>query len=329
MELTQEYKNKVFTAIIESRKLFDGSDEAYAKKLDFSNSVFNRIKKGEREKLLSDSKLLKIGKILDVTNQDTDIRIAKTDVYKKIEKDLHSVKDQSIALIFCDEVEIGKTFCVKDVSKKIPNVFYIDCSQCKTKLKLIRTMAKAVGIDSTGKYNEVKDLLKYAISAIEKPAFVLDDSGYLELSAFIEIIELWNYWEDTCGWYMIGDDTLKAKIKKAIKNNVVGFRAFLSRFNNSFLSIVPVKREKKHEFYSLLISDFFHANLPESEHYRINDLIVKCIGLEKKVDIKSINEKNKDREEIEVFGALRRAKTFLKLIKKEVKYEVNSSAYAS
>ena len=315
MELTQQFKNRVFTAITESRKLFDGTDVAYSKKLGIDNSVFNRIKKGESDRLVSDTKLLQIGKILDVSDHDTEIIVAKTDVYKKIEKDIHSCKASSIALIFCDEPEIGKSFCAKNVSKKLANTFYIDCSQSKTKQMLIRKMAKTVGIDSTGKYSEVKELLKYAISAIDKPVFVLDDAGYMELPAFIEIIELWNYLEDTCGWYMIGDDTLKEKIKRAIKNQVVGFRAFLSRFNNSFLSIIPTKREKKYDFYSLLISDFFHANLPADQHYKINELIVKCIGLEKEISIRGVNEKNKDREEIEVFGALRRAKTFLKLDK--------------
>jgi hypothetical protein len=328
MEITQQFKNKVFTAINEGRKLFDGTDGAYSKKLGIDSAIYNRIKKGETERLISDGKLLQIGKILDVSDSNTEIKIAKTDVYKKIEKDIRSCKEESIALIFCDEPEIGKSFCAKSVSKQLQNTFYIDCSQAKTKLMLIRKIAKTVGIDSTGKYNDVKELLKYAINAIEKPTIVLDDAGYLELPAFIEIIELWNYWEDSCGWYMIGDDTLKEKIKRAIKNNVVGFRAFLSRFNNSFLSIIPAKREKKHEFYSLLISDFFHANLPAEQHGKINDLIVKCIGLDKEVSIKGANEKNKDREEIEVFGALRRAKTFLKLLNKETKDEVKKSAYA-
>lgn len=328
MELTKQFKNRVFTAIIESKKLFDGTDSAYAKKLGIDNSVYSRLKKGEKDGLLSDTKLLQIGKILDVSDHDTEIKVAKTDVYKKIEKDILSCKSESIALIFCDEPEIGKSFCAKNVCKNVANTFYIDCSQSKTKQMLIRKMAKTVGIDSTGKYSEVKELLKYAISAIDRPTFVLDDAGYLELPAFIEIIELWNYWEDTCGWYMIGDDTLKEKIKRAIKNQVVGFRAFLSRFNNSFLSIIPPKREKKYEFYSLLISDFFHANLPVEQHGKINDLIVKCIGLEKEISIKGVNEKNKDREEIEVFGALRRAKTFLKLLNKENKNETKTSAYA-
>ncbi|WP_395974199.1 ATP-binding protein [Chryseobacterium cucumeris] len=328
MEITQQFKNRVFTAIIEGRKLFDGTDIAYSKKLGIDNSVFNRIKKGETDRLISDGKLLQIGKILDVSDSSTEIKVAKTDVYKKIEKDLISCKEESIALIFCDEVEIGKTFCAKNISKKMPNTFYIDCSQSKTKQLLIRRIAKTVGIDSTGKYGDVKELLKYAINAIEKPTIILDDAGYLELPAFIEIIELWNYWEDSCGWYMIGDDTLKEKIKRAIKNNVVGFRAFFSRFNNSFLSIIPTKREKKHEFYSLLVSDFFHANLPQEQHGKINDLIVKCIGLNKEVSIKEANDKNRDREEIEVFGALRRAKTFLKLLNKEIKNEAKTSAYA-
>lgn len=328
MEITQQYKNKVFTAILEGRKLFEGSDIAYSKTLGIDKAVFNRLKKGETDRLVSDGKLLQIGKILDVTDNNTEIVIAKTDVYKKIEKDIQSCKEESIALIFCDEPEIGKSFSAKNVSKNIPNTFYIDCSQSKTKQLLIRKIAKTIGIDSTGKYGDVKEMLKYAINAIDKPVIILDDAGYLELPAFIEIIELWNYWEDSCGWYMIGDDTLKNKIKRAIKNEVVGFRAFLSRFNNSFLSIIPATRAKKHDFYSLLISDFFHANLPEEHYDKINDLIVKCIGMDKEHSIKDANEKNKDREEIEVFGALRRAKTFLKLLNKSMKNEVKTSAYA-
>lgn len=320
MEIPQNIKNKIFSAIISERKLFEGNDTSYSKKLGLNTAIFNRIKKGETERLISDSKLLQIGKILGVNNDSNEIKTANTAVYKKIENGIHQCKEHSIALILCDEPEIGKTHCAKKVSKSIPNAFYIDCSQNKTKQLLIRNIAKTIGIDSTGKYVDVKELLKYSINLIEKPIIILDDAGYLEMSAFIEIIELWNYWEDNCGWYMIGDDTLKGKIKRAIKNNVVGFRAFLSRFNNSFQNITPPTKDQRIEFYSSLVSDFLHINLPQEEQYRIGELIPKIVGIDLTQNIKDV-QKNKDREEMEVIGALRRAKTFLKLIRKEIQDE--------
>lgn len=322
MEITKNLKDKIFNAILENRQLFDGNDSAYSKTLGLNTAIFNRIKKGETEKLVSDGKLLQIGRLLGVDNDLNDIKTAETSVYKKIESEILKCKEHSISTIFCDEPEIGKTHCARNVCRSLQNGFYIDCSQNKTKQLLIRNIAKTIGIDSTGKYVDVKENLKYSINVIEKPVIILDDAGYLEMSAFIEIIELWNSTEDHCGWYMIGDDTLKGKIKRAIKNEVVGFRAFLSRFNNSFRNITPPTKDEKISFYSTLISDFLKVNLPESEHYRIQQFIIEIIGID---DYSRV--KNKDRQEMEVIGALRRAKTFLKLIRKEISNE--KSAYTN
>ncbi|MGQ3647375.1 AAA family ATPase, partial [Ornithobacterium rhinotracheale] len=90
------------------------------------------------------------------------------------------------------------------------NAFYIDCSQAKTKQLFIRLLAKTIGVDSTGRYADVKNTLKTYLAYLEKPLIVLDEAGDLDYTAFLELKELWNATQGHCGWYMIGADGLRA-----------------------------------------------------------------------------------------------------------------------
>jgi len=53
---------------------------------------------------------------------------------------------------------------------------YIDCSQVKTKLKLVRRIATEFGVDSKGRYSDMYDNLVYYLRSIDKPLIVLDGS---------------------------------------------------------------------------------------------------------------------------------------------------------
>lgn len=97
---------------------------------------------------------------------------------------------------------------------KAKNGFYIDCSQAKTRIHFVRLLARTLGVDDNGKHYEVKANIKYALSVLEKPLIVLDEGGDLEYSTLMIIKELWNASEGNVGWYMMGADGLKAKMKK-------------------------------------------------------------------------------------------------------------------
>lgn len=315
MEISKKYKNRVIKAIFEARQNYTGSDMAFAKTLGINGAIFSRLKNGETEQIVSDAKWLNIGRILDVKLYDKKWNTARTAVYNKVENDILNCKNNSTSLVLVDECEIGKTYSARQVVKTLKNAFYVDCSQAKAKQAFIRLLARTIGVDSTGKYNEVKKDLKYALTLLEKPVVVLDEAGDLEYNAFLEVKELWNATEGTCGWYMIGADGLKAKIQRGINNHKVGYREIFSRFNNKFMRVVPAGYDAKEEFYKIMVSEVLVANLPEELHYQINELVPKILGI--KTDKKELVEGNE-------LGCLRRAGTFVNLILQKYEKSLNT-----
>lgn len=308
MEITNDYKNRVLSALFEARNNYTGSDSAFSKTVGLNVSVFNRIKKGEStDGLISPAKWLSMGRILDVKLNDKNWITARTAVFNKIERDLQDCKQNSIALIMVDECGIGKTYSARQIVKTIKNAFYVDCSQAKVKQQFIRLLARTVGVDSDGKYSDVKKDLKYAISNIDKPVIILDEAGDLEYNAFLELKELWNATEGDCGWYMMGADGLRSKINRGINNKKVGYREIFDRFNNKYMKSVPAGFEAKLDFYSEMISEVLVSNLPLDQHYKINELVPKILG-----------------DDALFLGCLRRAHTFVNLLKQNNEASVNA-----
>ena len=308
MEIPNNFKNRVLSALFVARNNYTGVDSAFAKTVELNVSVFNRIKKGEStDGLISPAKWLRMGRILGVKLDDDKWVIAKTAVFNKIENDLKSCKEHSISLLFVDECEIGKTGSAIPIIQTIQNCFYVDCSQAKTKQMFIRLIARTVGVESTGRFYDVKNDLKYALTNMEKPVVVLDEAGDLEYNAFLEIKELWNATEGHCGWYMMGADGLMEKFMRGIRNKKVGYRETFSRFNNKCMSIVPAGPEARKDFYAEMISEVLVANLPQDKHYLINDLVPQILG-----------------KDSMFLGCLRRTRTFVKLIKSEHEASVNA-----
>ncbi|MBS0647357.1 MAG: ATP-binding protein [Verrucomicrobia bacterium] len=299
MQISAAFKAKILTAIAENRNNFQGSDAAYAKTFTISPAIYSRMQKGEIEQVLSESKWLHIARMLDVKLNEEKWNTAKTDVFAKVQRDLKSCKENSSALILVDECGIGKTYCARHIVRSMKNSFYVDCSQTKTKQQFIRHLAKTIGCDNKGKYQDVKADLKYAILFMEQPLIVLDEAGDLDYPAFLELKELWNATEGACGWYMMGADGLRAKIERGINHRKVGYREIFDRFNNKYMKAVPMGAENKEAFYAKLIGDVLLANLPAAEQRKLNVYVKKVLAT--------------DGGE---HGTLRRAKTVVNLLKK-------------
>lgn len=109
---------------------------------------------------------------------------AKTPTYAFISKQLEMCQESGLSAILCDMPNIGKTFSAKVYVKNHKNAVYVDCSQVKTKLKLIRYIAKEFGVSSYGRYGDVyEDLVAY-LRTIDTPLIVLDEAGDLQYEAF-------------------------------------------------------------------------------------------------------------------------------------------------
>lgn len=278
MIISNEFKSKVRTAILDKRKNYGGSDTDYAKTLGLKPSIYSRIKKGETERILSDTHWITIGRELDVKLFENKWKVARTSVYNQIESSLTFCKELSKSMIMAEDCGIGKTFCTRHIVRNMKNAFYVDCSQGKTKQQFIRLLAKTVGVDNKGRYVDVKGNLKYYINLLEKPLIVLDEAGDLDYNAFLELKELWNGTDGSCGWFMIGADGLRAKINRGINNKKVGYAEIFSRFSDEYVQIVPSGTVDRKNFYSNLIGAVASANANDQK--KVNVLVKRCLDKE-------------------------------------------------
>lgn len=295
MELSTHFKTQVLDGLRAVRANYGGSDATFAKQWGINPSVWSRLKNGESGNLLKETAWLTIGRKLNISTSNTAWNIVRTDVFNAIEEDVLLCKAHSMSLMFVDECEIGKTETAKYLAKTVKNCFHIDCSAAKTKSRFIREFARVLGLETGGRIGDLIDSIKYALNTLEKPVVIFDEAGDLEYSAFLEIKSFWNATELNCGFYMMGADGLRAKIKKGIENKKVGFRENFSRFGSKYMSIVPKDRDQRTDFYKKLINDVLQANVEDKN--QIPQIINKCLA----ADLDGH------------FAALRRAKNLLKI----------------
>jgi hypothetical protein len=278
MNLTNDFKAKVRLAILEKRANYGGSDADFSKSLQMNNAVFSRLKKGETEKILSDTAWITIGRLLQVKVYEDNWKVARTSVYTEIEDNLSFCKELSKSMVLVDDCGIGKTFCTKHIIRKMKNTFYVDCSQAKSKQMFIKLLARTIGIDNNGKYNEILDNVKYYITTLEKPLIILDEAGDLQYDAFLELKGIWNGTDGVCGWYMMGADGLRKKIQKGLSAQKVGYAEIFSRFSDEFIKLVPNGKADRQAYYTELIGAVASANVEDKS--KIKPLVNKCISKE-------------------------------------------------
>lgn len=305
MEISNELKQQIRSAMLAARENFGGSDSAFAKSLSIDNSVYSRIKKGDVEKVLSPGQWLNIGRKYQVALNNTSWKAASTEVYQQMEDNFHFCQQNQTSMILVDDCGIGKTYCAKIIISKMKNAFYVDASQAQTKIRLVRQLATALGCDTTGKYYEVLENVKYAINILETPFICIDEAGDLEYNAYLELKGIINATENNCAWYMIGADGLRAKITKGINNHKVGFAEIFSRFSDDFVTLVPRNPEERKQFYIKLFGDVAQINVQDKG--QVNEIVKSCMV---KVDSPYKNKRGQEDGRIK---SLRYLKTLVKV----------------
>ena len=274
--LTTEFKEKIINELHERRKLYDGSNGAFAKQLGLSAAIFSRLNNGQHMGILKTTQWIMIAQFLGITLEDRKWNVARTDVFNQIEEDVQFCQAHAKAMIFVDDCGIGKTFTAKYLSRTLKNCFYVDASQAKTRQAFIRLIAKTIGGESKGQYFAVKETLKFYLRSVNKPILIIDEAGDLDYEAFLELKELWNATENYCGWYMMGADGLRAKIERGIANKKVGYAEIFSRYSEKYQSIVPRDKQERNAFYKRLIADVLSANNCEPD--QINTIAKRCLS---------------------------------------------------
>lgn len=271
MELTKEIKLRILEAIKADRENYS-SDNKHAVTLGINNSAYNVLKKGVINKVVSDANWVGIARRLNVAlKEDTKWIPAVTPTFSFITEQLETCQMSGVSGILCDMANIGKTFTARIYAKTHKNAIYVDCAQVKSKLRLIRFIAKEFGVNSHGKYYDVyEDLVSY-IRVLDNPLIILDEAGDLQYEAFLELKALWNATERSCAWYMMGADGLQEKINRSIECKKVGYTEMFSRYGDQYSKVVPEGAEERKEF--LLAQTIAVANLNVPEGYKTMDVV--------------------------------------------------------
>lgn len=244
--INNEIKKKILATLEVSRNNFAGSDSKFAISLGVSASQYSRVKNGELDKVLSDAQWISIARKIGINlNESTEWKTANTPVFEFITTQLEACQAGSLSALLCDMSDIGKTYTARHYASTHRGVVYVDCSQVKSKQKLIRHIAKSFGVGSTGRYADVYEDLVFYLKTLPTPLIILDEAGDLDYTAFLELKALWNAVENACGFYMMGADGLEAKINRSISVKKVGYTEMFSRFGKRYGKAVPVGKEER------------------------------------------------------------------------------------
>jgi len=273
--MNTEIKIKILEAMKLARAGFD-TNAKMAVSLDISSSILSRLFNGEIEGLLTDAKWFRIARRLDVQLRDEQQWItAKTPAYKFIHAQLAACQKSGLSGLLCDVADLGKTHTARCYVKENKYAVYIDCSQVKSKQKLIRQISKELGLGNTGKYSDVYADLVFYLRSIPNPIIILDEAGDLDYPAFLELKALWNATEGACGWYMMGADGLKEKIKRGKDLSKVGFAEIFRRYGSKYQKVTPDGAEAYDEFVKTQIAMVAKANM---EAVNVPEMIAKVNG---------------------------------------------------
>lgn len=268
MELELEKIEKIAEAIKENRENFP-SDAKHANYLGIAASVYTRIKKGERDRVLDLGKWINIARLLDVELNDSIVlKTAETSIFIYMTEQFTICQNESISNIYCDIHDIGKSHSAKVYAATHKNAVRIDCTQAKNKQRLIRNIARAFGITSEGRYFDMYEDLCYYLRSLNKPLVILDDAGDLCYEAVLELKALWNATENCCGWYMIGTPALAKKLERWAILGKVGSAETISRYGGIDSGITPKSEADQKAFIEKSIAAIIKANVPAGTNIR-------------------------------------------------------------
>lgn len=290
IQITPELKSRILQGLKDGVNNYGSSASRYARSLGINAAAFSRLMAGDTEKVLSNNNWLSIARKLQINLRSArEWKTAETPVYTFIYNTLEKCQSEGISAIICDMADIGKTYTAKIYAKANKNVVYIDCSQVKTRQKLVRQIAQEFGVDHTGKYADVYGDLVYYIQGLENPLIILDEAGDLNYDAFLELKALWNATERSCGWCQIGADGLKEKIRRAITNRKVGYVEIFSRYGKRYQKPMPESSQEADKLTKLQASLIIKANAPAGTD--INQMILKTEGSLRRIynEISKIN----------------------------------------
>ncbi|MFV0507469.1 MAG: AAA family ATPase [Bacteroidales bacterium] len=268
--ISTEQKQKIAEAVRQGRTNYS-KDVKYAVSLGISASQYSRaFNKGEMNKVLSDANWLSIARRLGVNlgNRRSWVT-ANTEVYEYITTQLEICQERGVSYMLCDLSDIGKTYAARMYARSNKNVVYVDCSQFKSKQRLIRAIAKEFGVGHTGRYVDVYEDLLFYIKILDNPMIIMDELGDLNNDALLECKALWNGVEN-CAFYVMGADGLEARMRRGIAHEKVGYVELFSRFGKKYGKVIPVDSADKRRMLDKTAMAIIKANsAKDADHKKI------------------------------------------------------------
>lgn len=249
--ITLEFKQQVIEALKELEAQRGVSQAQFARQIDIAASQWSRLKRGDIDGVLQDSKYITIAREQGLELDNTaNWNTVKTPAFEYISAMLSTCHQNSISYILVDLPDLGKTHTAKHYAKLNRGVIYIDCSQVKTKQLLVRLIARKIGVSSEGRYADVYAELCYYLNSIDdKVLIVLDEAGDLKYDAFLELKALWNATEEAnVGWMMMGADGLRVKIDRAMACSKVGYAEIFRRYSRDYKRVSPQGSDAMEDF---------------------------------------------------------------------------------
>lgn len=261
--ITTENKKKILAAITANRVNYP-SDAKHAASLGITTSVYSAVKNGQTDRVLSDANWISIARRLNVSLRgEIEWKPAQTSTFKYVNAQLEFCQEASLSGILCDIPNIGKTFTARYYVAHHANAVYIDCSQVKTKVRMLKKIASEFGVGTHGRYVDIFEDLVYYLRSIDSPLIILDEAGDLQYEAFLELKALWNATERCCAWYMMGADGLKEKINRSIECKKVGYTEMLSRYGDRYSKVTPDDGREREKFLNEQARVVAKVNAPE------------------------------------------------------------------
>jgi DNA transposition AAA+ family ATPase len=262
--VTKLFKQRVIDELKELETQSGLSAKRFAVKIGINQAQWSRLKKGDLDNVLADSKFITIARENNIaTGEDIEWKTAQTPTFEYIRSLLGICQKQSISALLVDMADIGKTHTAKYYSRNNRDAIYLDCSQVKSKQLFVREIARQFGVKHTSRYADVYNDLVFFMNTLDNPLVILDEAGDLKYDAFLELKALWNATEGHVGWFMMGADGLKARITRAINCQKVGYTEIFRRYGSDYRRVSPQGKEALEQFKREQVALVAQANSPK------------------------------------------------------------------
>lgn len=254
IKLTELYREAVYSAIREVK----GTNKEVGVKLGLEETRVSRVRNFKGN--LTDETLLRVGKDLGVPPSGVEWQVARTKIYRSIEEMIIAAKSHQASFALVDSAGSGKTFSARHIAREYQNVFYVDCSQSKTPSRLVKNIARSLGVRHVGITDVILEELKYKLAVMETPVIILDEFGDINNESLKLVKELWNAVDGSCGWIAMGADGMKVRMERGLSRAQVGYAEIYSRFSDRILTISPSDPEEYAVFYKQTVYEIAIAN---------------------------------------------------------------------